>query len=107
MEFQQRIIDLEVPNDSAIFYYDAGIKIAIEEMEKLKHFLEKVGEVDSLNRMYKAILAMQSFSEAIQGVKTDILSDYAAMQHMEGEEEEPEMGIMPNLETESLDDLFN
>lgn len=79
-EPEPRIIEIEVPNDSAIFYYEGAIKAGIENLVQGKHLMELSGCLDDANSVQDAIHGMSKLWEVIQEVRTDIIKELTDFQ---------------------------
>jgi hypothetical protein len=102
----ERYIEIEVPNDAAIIYYEAGIKTALEEMERIKAFLSRMNELDAISKMSGAIQAMQVFLETVQKTRFQIIQDCTewARQHQAGTNTEIQATIVTKDEEPEIDD---
>ena len=100
-----RSIEIEVPNDSAIFFYKAGIKAGLEAMEQGKKLLLLAGDEGSAARVGNAISALTAFLDTVREVEADIIKEFQefqrqAMQPPQG----VEVGFAPRIEPGQDDD---
>lgn len=104
-----KIIEVEVPNDAAIFYYKGGIKAAIEQMQGAEHMLLLGGDGDAGGRMTNAITAMKAFLDAVELVASAVIEEYDQWEanqnraHQRGRKskEAPTVAFVPKLQAEN------
>ncbi len=98
-----RYIEIEVPNDSSLFFYKAGIKAGLEAMEQNKRFIALAGDEVTATRIGHAIMAMTTLLETVKEVEVDLVQEYQEFQrqHMS-----PGMtvGFAPRIEVPDADD---
>jgi len=107
-----KIIEVEVPNDAAIFYYKGGIKAAIEQMQGAEHVLLLGGDGDAGGRMTSAIAAMRAFLDAVELAASAVIEEYdqweASQQHSAHQrgrkaKESPTVAFVPKCQPEDED----
>lgn len=106
-----KIIEVEVPNDAAIFYYKGGIKAAIEQMQGAEHVLLLGGDGDAGGRMTNAITAMKAFLDAVELVASAVIEEYdqweASQQNTRQRgrkvKESPAVAFVPRLQADDED----
>jgi len=95
-----RSIEIEVPNDTAIFFYKAGIRIGLEEMERTKRLLVLAGDEGSASRVDNAINALTAFLDTIREVETDIIKEFQEFQQQTGQSRSVDVAFAPHIEPE-------
>jgi hypothetical protein len=97
-----RYVEIEVPNDSAIFFYKAGLKAGIEAMEQNKKFLALAGDEGTSARIGSAITALTAFLDTVREVEADIIQEFQEFQRQSMQQNMPQgmtVGFAPRIET--------
>lgn len=72
---EPKVIQIEVPGNSALWYFEGGVKTAIETMETTKHYLENSGDSAGVERMNEALSSMTALLDVTRQVKTDLMTE--------------------------------
>ena len=91
-----QIVEIEVPNDGAIFFYKAGVRAGLEAMEQGKRLFVLAGDEATVAKIADAINALTSFLEAVREVEGDIIQGLHAPQATQ-----VDAGFAPHTEDES------
>jgi len=100
-----RSIEIEVPNDTAIFFYKAGIKVGLEELERTKRLLILAGDEAAASKMGNAINALTTFLNTVREVEVDIIKEFQEFQHQIAQSQNVDVAFAPRIESEDNDDL--
>ena len=68
------VIQLELPNDSGVYYFEGGIKAGLEAMEQTLHFLENAGDMAGVAQMHSAQGSMSALLDIIRKAKVDMVT---------------------------------
>lgn len=101
-ELEPKIIEIEVPNTAAIFYYEGGLKAGLEALINTKHIQELSNMSDDAAIVRDAIHALSKFLEVIQQVKLDVIQEHQDIR--EAKAAGIQASIMPNKLEEDDDD---
>jgi hypothetical protein len=72
-DIEPLVIQLEIPGDASIFFFEGGIKTAVEEMERTRKFLENSNDANSVEKMNSALSSMQALLDITRQAKSDII----------------------------------
>lgn len=80
---ESKIIQIEVPGDMAIFYFEGGVKTALESMEQTRKFLENSNDQAGVSKLNVAVSSMGALLDVTREVKSAIISEsqQIAMEH--------------------------
>lgn len=98
-----RSVEIEVPNDSAIFFYKAGVKAGLEALEQGKKLFAMAGDDASASRIANAINALTAFLDVVREVEADIVKEF---QEVHKQPQEIEVAFAPRVEPEEKDNRF-
>ncbi len=103
-----RLIEIEVPNDSAIFFYKAGIKAGLEAMEQGKKLFLLAGDEGSASRVGNAINALTAFLDTVREVEVGIIKEFQEFQKQAMQPQQcVDVGFAPRIELGQDDDQDN
>jgi hypothetical protein len=73
---EPKVIQIEVPGNGAIYYFEGGVRSAIEVMEANRRFMQNCGNEDAMSGLSEALTSMYALLDVTREVKTDIIKEY-------------------------------
>jgi hypothetical protein len=70
-----KIIQIEVPGNTAIFYFEGGVRTAIQEMEQARRLMENSNDTASVEKMNEALSSMLALLDVTRVVKNALINE--------------------------------
>jgi len=98
-----RFVEIELPNDSSICFYKAGIKAGLEAMEHGKRLFVLAGDDSSVVDVENAINALTGFLNVVRKVEVDIVTEFQKYHTQTNSPENVDVDFAPQIEPKVSD----
>jgi hypothetical protein len=96
---EPKIIQIELPSNSALWYFEGGVRIALDAMERTKQFLEYSGDYAGVENMSEALSSMEALLDVTRQVKSAVMAESAQPQ----QPDEVSAAFAPRIEPDEED----